>query len=398
MSSTSDLKSYATSTHDFYELLSLPATFSQSDLDRAWRRTALKYHPDKVGAADTAAAEKFYLAQIGYDILSDPAIRSLYDNARTAREQKERSRKLFEGERKKMKEDLEAREGRAAAGAGGLGSRGGKRSREEMEFEEEVRRLAADGKRRRLEREEKMRKALEKEELEARKAAGNDEAQASATTTPYASANQPSTVTELDRSIKVRWVNASLSISKETLSTLFSRFGKVENAFLLKTKTQRIGPNREKKEVSTGVVVYKSVVGAHAAIGDAKKQSGEEWDLIQEMIWAANKEPDFITEMNSRSGSPAPSTPTRKPLRDNVAPNFPGSVSSPGTSKPEGAGVRKVPSFASFSSAAFSTPKGSPIGKVGNPTLDEIVMIRLREAEKKRLEREIEKAEEGMEG
>lgn len=394
MSSTSDLKSYATSTHDFYELLSLPATFSQSDLDRAWRRTALKYHPDKVGAADTTAAEKFHLAQIGYDILSDPAIRSLYDSARTAREQKERSRKLFEGERKKMKEDLEAREGRSAGGAGGKGSLGGKRTREEMEFEEEVRRLAEDGKRRRLEREEKMRKALEEEEAEAKKAAGNDEAQASTTATLYALANQPSTVTELDRSIKVRWVNSTLSISKETLSTLFAHFGKVENAFFLKTKTQRIGPTREKKEVTTGVVVYKSVVGAHAAVGDAKKQSGAEWDLIQEVTWAANKEPDFITEMKSRSGSPAPSTPVRKPLRDNVAPNFP-DFASPGTGKLDGAGVRKVPSFASFSSAAFGTPKGSPMSKVGSPTLEEMTMIRLREAEKKRLEREIEKAEEG---
>lgn len=394
MSSTSDLKSYATSTHDFYELLSLPATFSQSDLDRAWRRTALKYHPDKVGAADTTAAEKFHLAQIGYDILSDPAIRSLYDSARTAREQKERSRKLFEGERKKMKEDLEAREGRSAGGAGGKGSLGGKRTREEMEFEEEVRRLAEDGKRRRLEREEKMRKALEEEEAEAKKAAGNDEAQASTTATLYALANQPSTVTELDRSIKVRWVNSTLSISKETLSTLFAHFGKVENAFFLKTKTQRIGPTREKKEVTTGVVVYKSVVGAHAAVGDAKKQSGAEWDLIQEVTWAANKEPDFITEMKSRSGSPAPSTPVRKPLRDNVAPNLP-DFASPGTGKLDGAGVRKVPSFASFSSAAFGTPKGSPMSKVGSPTLEEMTMIRLREAEKKRLEREIEKAEEG---
>lgn len=394
MASTSDLKSYATSTHDFYALLSLPATFSQPDLDRAWRRTALKYHPDKVGAADTAAAEKFHLAQIGYDILSDPAIKSLYDNARTAREQKERARSLFEGERKKMRDDLEAREGKAAAGSGGLA---GKRGREEEDFEKEVRRLAEDGKRRRLEREERLRKEMEKEkETEAEEAAAQPPS-------PYPPAPHPSTVPELDRSIKIRWVNSSsLSITKATLPTLFARFGPVESAFLLRTKTQRIGPARDKKPVTTGVVVYKSVVGAHAAVDATKNQIGGEWDLVQEVTWAANKEPDFIAEMAARTASPAPATPVRKPLRDNAATGFPGSpAGSTGNGKGEGAGVRKVPSFASFSpAAAFSTPRGSPAGKVGSPTLEEMTMIRLREAEKRRLAKEIRRAEaeEGLDG
>jgi len=386
MASTSDLKSYATSTHDFYALLSLSVTFSQPDLDRAWRRTALKYHPDKVGAADTTAAEKFHLAQIGYDILSDPAIKSLYDNARTAREQKERARNLFEGERKRMRDDLEAREGKAAAGNGGLG---GKRGREEEEFEREVRRLAEDGKRRRLEREARLRKEMEME-MEKEAEAKQAEAQ---TTSPYPPAPQPSAVPELDRSIKIRWINSPpLSITKATLPTLFARFGPIESAFILKTKPQRTGPSREKKPVTTGVVVYKSVVGAHAAIDATKKQSGGEWDLVQEVTWAANKEPDFITEMASRTASPAPATPVRKPLRDNVATGFPGSPAGlMGNGKGESAGVRKVPSFASFSSAA---------GKVGSPTLEEMTMIRLREAEKRRLEKEIRKAEaeEGLDG
>lgn len=395
MASTSDLKSYATSTHDFYALLSLPATFSQPDLDRAWRRTALKFHPDKVGAADTAAPEKFHLAQIGYDILSDPAIKSLYDNARTAREQKERARNLFEGERKKMRDDLEMREGKAAAGSGLAGKRG----REEEDFEKEVRRLAEDGKRRRLEREERLRKEKEAE-AEAEETAAQPP---SPSPSPYPPALSPSTVPELDRSIKIRWVNSSsLSITKATLPTLFARFGPVESAFLLRTKPQRVGPTREKKPVTTGVVVYKSVVGAHAAVDATKNQTGGEWDLVQEVTWAANKEPDFIAEMAARTASPAPATPVRKPLRDNGATGFPGSpAGSTGNGKGEGAGVRKVPSFASFSpAAAFSTPRGSPAGKVGSPTLEEMTMIRLREAEKRRLEKEIRRAEaeEGLDG
>ncbi|KAI4185108.1 MAG: hypothetical protein LQ346_005985, partial [Caloplaca aetnensis] len=87
-----DLKAYATSSTDFYALLDLTPQFSQKELDRQWRKTALKYHPDKVGASDTVAREKFHLAQIGYDLLSDPAAKAIYDGARGARERKKRER------------------------------------------------------------------------------------------------------------------------------------------------------------------------------------------------------------------------------------------------------------------------------------------------------------------
>ena len=139
-----DLKHYATSDTDFYALLDVSFETSQKDIDRAWRKTALKYHPDKVGN-DPVAKEKFHLAQIGYDLLSDPASKAIYDNARSARLQRKRQNDLFEGRRRQMKDDLEMRE------------RGVKRPRdegdgEEEKLEREIRRLAEDGARRRKER------------------------------------------------------------------------------------------------------------------------------------------------------------------------------------------------------------------------------------------------------
>ena len=378
MTSSADLKDYATSTTDFYALLSLPPTFSPHELNRAWRRTALKYHPDKVGAADTAAAEKFHLVQIGFDIFQDPTIKTLYDNARNAREQKERARKMFEGERKRM--------------------------REEEDFEREVRRLAEDGKRRRQEREEVLRQDLRAEqEAEANGPAGP---QTPRMATASSSAPQPSVaapVAELDRSVKVRWLPSATSsvspIDKDALATLFSRFGKVESVFLMKTKTQRTGPSREKKQVATGVVVFASVVGAHTAIEDAKKQVGPEWECVESVGWAGNKEPDFVAEMRG-SVSPSPQKPIRKGAGDFLNGGTPAGGTpvttgkSTGGGAPNGEGLRKVPSFASFSSAAFSTPQGSPLGKMGSPSLEEITMIRLKEAEKRRLEAEITKEDE----
>lgn len=394
-----DLKQYATSDTDFYTLLGVTFETSQRDIDRAWRKTALKYHPDKVGA-DPVAKENFHLASIGYEILSDPAIKALYDNARTARLQRQRQNELFEGKRRQMKEDLEMRE------------RGVKRGRYEEQgaeekLEREIRRLAEDGKRRRREREELLRKEMRDEE-EARAGANMDGVVADSTASTSHSreqAKEQSGVAEIDRTVKVRWPREGrgLSLDKDRLTALFSVFGTVENAFLLKDKKQRVGEKKEKKVMATGVIVYTSVVGAHAAIEDAKKQKGAEWAIIESVYWAANKEPEFMNADSTAENatlSSAPSTPARSGRPTNPAAflNSGNGTSTPLTSSHgKGEGLEKVPSFASFSSAAFNTPKGSPTGKglgANSPSLEEITMIRLKNAEKKRLAAEIQRQDE----
>ncbi|MCJ1299685.1 hypothetical protein MMC08_002478 [Hypocenomyce scalaris] len=392
-----ELKQHATSDTDFYTLLGITFESSQRDIDRAWRKTALKYHPDKVGA-DPVAKEKFHLAQIGYDILSDPAIKVLYDNARTARLQKQRQNELFEGKRRQMKEDLEMRE------------RGVKRGRDEEmgdeeKLEREVRRLAEDGKRRRREREELLRKEVRDEE-ETVVAAGIDGiAPENSASHSKGAAKEQTGVAEIDRTVKVRWPRegSGQSLEKDRLTELFSVFGKVENAFLLKDKRQRIGNKKEKKFMATGVIVYISVVGAHAAVEDVKKQKGAEWTIIESVYWAANKEPDFMnggTTPEDPTLSSAPTTPNRNGRSTEPAAFL--DVGN-GTSTPlisshvKGEGLKKVPSFASFTSATFNTPKGSPIGKglgANSPSLEEITMIRLKNAEKKRLAAEIQRQDE----
>ena len=146
-----DLKAYATSTTDFYGLLGVTFETSQHDIDRGFRKTALKYHPDKVGT-DPIAKEKFHLAKIGHEILSDPSLKVLYDNSRTARDQKRKQNELFTEKRKVMKDNLESKE------------RGLKRGREEDESIMELRRLAEDGKRRRELRNEALIKELKSQD------------------------------------------------------------------------------------------------------------------------------------------------------------------------------------------------------------------------------------------
>ncbi len=63
---------------DCYEVLGLERTTDAEEIKKAYRRLALKYHPDK-NPGDKAAEEKFKELGEAYEILSDPQKRALYD-------------------------------------------------------------------------------------------------------------------------------------------------------------------------------------------------------------------------------------------------------------------------------------------------------------------------------
>jgi molecular chaperone DnaJ len=62
---------------DFYEVLGVSRTCDDDDLKRAYRKLALKYHPDK--NPDGEAEERFKEVNQAYQILSDPQRRAQYD-------------------------------------------------------------------------------------------------------------------------------------------------------------------------------------------------------------------------------------------------------------------------------------------------------------------------------
>jgi len=146
-----DLIKWVTSDVDFYELLGVSfENCSESELRRAYRKTALRYHPDKLGK--DFDPEKYELFQAANDILGDPELKAKYDNHRNAKLQKQRANELFEGKRRQMKEELEARE------RGGV-STGMKRPREDdgqPEMQSEIKKLAEEGRKRRAARQSMM--------------------------------------------------------------------------------------------------------------------------------------------------------------------------------------------------------------------------------------------------
>lgn len=64
--------------NDYYEILGIDRNASEDDIKKAYRKLAIKYHPDK-NPGDKTAEEKFKEATEAYEILKDAQKRAQYD-------------------------------------------------------------------------------------------------------------------------------------------------------------------------------------------------------------------------------------------------------------------------------------------------------------------------------
>lgn len=213
---------------DYYEVVGgkIHSGSTEEEIRKAYRRKALEIHPDK-RADDPLAATRFHELQIAYDILMDGAARAAYDNARAAREMRKKQVQMMDGKRKRMKDDLERRESGAF-----------KRRKDDLDAEEllerEIRRLAEDGRRRRMQREEEIKKSIPDEDL--------DVAEESTSTAPVGGTNVP----ELQRTVMLRWIKDGFAddINKDLIATRFAIFGHVDSIVLLPVKKKKKGSTR----------------------------------------------------------------------------------------------------------------------------------------------------------
>ncbi|TMM31119.1 molecular chaperone DnaJ [Polaribacter aestuariivivens] len=63
---------------DYYEILGISKSASQAEIKKAYRKMAIKHHPDK-NPDDKTAEEKFKLAAEAYEVLSDENKKARYD-------------------------------------------------------------------------------------------------------------------------------------------------------------------------------------------------------------------------------------------------------------------------------------------------------------------------------
>ncbi|KAL4802053.1 hypothetical protein BDV18DRAFT_147439 [Aspergillus unguis] len=417
MPADDDLKSHATSgAHDFYALLDISPASTDTEIRRAYRRTALKYHPDKITNPSQADIDKFHLLQIANDVLSDPAVRQLYDNAREARERKQREHDLMDAAKRKMKEDLERRE--RAGAAAGPGQRGVKRAWADNDAEEklarEIERIAEDGRRRRKEAEDKLRKEVEEDEKRLREEEEERQRMQDRSSKRVDRSHEGGTnVPEQERAVKVRWVREGrgLDLDKDRLSALFASFGTIESILVLKDRRQRIGDKKEKKTVASGVIVFASIVSAHTAVLDSEKfmheslsRTASDWNVIDSVFWATGEQPDLASR-DADSGSASPSgQPAKEQIQSAAGPaaNPKPTFSFAGLKSAGASGTKsgKAPSFGSFASATGSakTAPASDTNGTKTPSLEEMTLMRLknaqREKERKALEEQLAKEDE----
>ncbi len=65
---------------DYYDILGVPKNGSDEDIKKAYRKMAMKHHPDRnQGDGAKASEEKFKEAKEAYEMLSDPQKRAAYD-------------------------------------------------------------------------------------------------------------------------------------------------------------------------------------------------------------------------------------------------------------------------------------------------------------------------------
>src|SRR5579862_9486834 len=67
---------------DFYEVMGVPASATQDEIKKQYRKLAAKHHPDK-NHNDPKAAERFKEISEAFQVLGDPEKRKQYDQMRT---------------------------------------------------------------------------------------------------------------------------------------------------------------------------------------------------------------------------------------------------------------------------------------------------------------------------
>jgi len=85
-----------TAKRDFYEVLGVSRNATEKEIAAAYRKAAIRYHPDS-HPGDADATEKFKEAAEAYEVLSDVDKRALYDQYGHAGLEGGRRRSPFHG-------------------------------------------------------------------------------------------------------------------------------------------------------------------------------------------------------------------------------------------------------------------------------------------------------------
>lgn len=219
---------------DIYEILGLPLEASESEIKKAYRKKALKCHPDKNPDNPEAAAEFDQLQKI-LEVLLDAGTKKAYDKLLKGRKAAKLRAREADAKTQKLRAELEERERQAQEQP---------RLTEEERFRRELKRLEEEGRRLIEEELERVNKTVE-EELRARDGTSRGKSEESKNSAPQG------------YKIKVKWTTTDdwPGYSEEEIHRLFYKWGDI-NALVMKQRTKK----------GTALIDYKTKQGADMAV------------------------------------------------------------------------------------------------------------------------------------
>ncbi|KAG5438862.1 hypothetical protein PCK2_000912 [Pneumocystis canis] len=147
-----------------------------------------------------------------------------------------------------------------------------------------------------------------------------------------------------DRTIKVRWRRDQMLLDKDTLQDAFQRFGKIEHVILKSLGAD----NAKKKKLDVALIVFESVVSAHAAVDEASLLTEKPFIYLKDVSWA-KQAPDLTK------------TPNEKQNTDEIISDSP--------------------------NKAFSLNSETPLSDTNCSDYENIILMRMRQAEREKLEK-----------
>ncbi|KAE9400215.1 DnaJ-domain-containing protein [Gymnopus androsaceus JB14] len=342
-----------------YELLEIKLEATEQEIRTAYRQRSLKVHPDR-NPNNPDAARKFHELTQAYELLSDPLRRLALDAKLRLKQARNERYKHYDLKRKNMVDELEERER-------SLKKARVNKQKEEAARWEETEKIKDEG--RRL-REEKL-KEMEKREQEANQAAKEEDE------------DDTPTLQATDTTVRVKYTiseHPSLTTAA-SLASLFAPFGAIDvDTVIVSLKPPKKAPHKPAKH-GTALIPFKRIGDAFAAVCATRRP--ERGLAGIEVGWIGGVEPEILGWLRKKG---------------HLGPPGSGISSDPQVQRPE----EKAPppqtqtrtsssnEFSSFPSSMpdFSKPPAEP-SKVGELDYESLTLMRMRQAERARLEREI---------
>ncbi|KAG5648295.1 hypothetical protein DXG03_004867 [Asterophora parasitica] len=373
---------------DPYQLLDVKLESTEQEIRTAYRQRSLKVHPDR-NPNNPDAARKFHELNQAYELLLDPLRRLALDAKLRLKLARAERFKSYDNKRKNMVEELEARE------------RAFKKARVEKQQAEvrqwqETEQIKDQGRRLREEKEKELR---EREEENKRRAA--EEAQEDV--------DAPPALDSLDTTVRVKYsLKAHPELTTfESIGKLLAPFGQTDtDSIVLSLKPPKKDATKPAK-FGTALVPFKQIGDAFAAVC-ASGQSARGLDGI-EVGWVGGKEPPILAWLKKmgklgvssppppQASKQTPSGGTRAGLPQTQSTVDPSSFSSFPTSvvsvifKIASGAVWLIYDVLQPDVPTFTT--GPEIPSSTGIDYESLTLMRLRQAERERLEREIREQE-----